>query len=86
MAVLKAYFADGLNISKIPVLVEIAEAVGLDGAEEVLTQGEFKERVDRAWKYSRTCGIAAVPTFVANGLVVVGAQAYSMLEELIKAN
>jgi predicted DsbA family dithiol-disulfide isomerase len=86
MAVFKAYFADGLNIAKIPVLVELAESVGLKGAEEVLSKGAFKEAVDRDWRYSRTCGITAVPTFVAKGRMVVGAQPYNVLEELIKAN
>jgi len=84
MAVFKAYFADGLNIAKIPVLVKIAESVDLKGAEEVLSKGAFKEAVDHDWRYSRTFGITAVPTFVAKGRMVVGAQPYSVLEELIK--
>ena len=50
MAVFKAYFADGLNIGKIPVLVDLAESVGLKGAEEVLSKGIFKEAVDNDWK------------------------------------
>jgi predicted DsbA family dithiol-disulfide isomerase len=86
LAVFKAYFADGLNIAKIPVLVEMAESVGLMGAEEVLSKRTFKEAVDHDWKYSRACGITAVPTFVANGHKVVGAQPYKVLEELIKAS
>ncbi len=85
LAVFKAYFAEGLNIAKIPVLVEIAESVGLDGAEEVISMGTFKEAVDNDWKYSRSCQITAVPTFAARGRMVVGAQPYSVLEELIKA-
>jgi predicted DsbA family dithiol-disulfide isomerase len=84
LAVFKAYFADGLNIAKIPVLVDLAESVGLKGAEEVLAKGTFKEAVDQDWRYSRSCGITAVPTFVANGRMVVGAQPYKVLEELIK--
>ena len=84
MAVFKAYFADGLNIAKIPVLVELAESVGLKGIEEVLSKGAFKEAVDSDWRYSRDCGINAVPTFVANGRMVVGAQPYNVLEDLVK--
>jgi predicted DsbA family dithiol-disulfide isomerase len=86
MAVFKAYFADGLNIAKNPILVELTESLGLKGAEEVLSKGTFKEAVDRDWSYSRASGIMAVPTFVAKGHSVVGAQPYSVLEELIKAN
>jgi len=84
MAVFKAYFADGLNIARIPVLVELAESVGLKGVEEVLSKGTFKEAVDSDWRYSRSHGVRAVPTFVANGRMVVGAQPYNVLEELVK--
>jgi predicted DsbA family dithiol-disulfide isomerase len=86
MAVFKSYFADGLNIAKIPVLVELAESVGLEGqrVEEVLSKGIFKEAVDHDWRYSRACRITAVPTFSANGRMVVGAQPYKVLVELIK--
>jgi predicted DsbA family dithiol-disulfide isomerase len=84
MAVFKAYFADGLNIAKIPVLVQLAESVGLKGVEDVLSEGTFKEAVDGDWRYSRGCGIKAVPTFAAKGRMVVGAQPYSVLEELVK--
>jgi predicted DsbA family dithiol-disulfide isomerase len=83
LAVFRAYFVDGLNIAKTPVLVEIAESVCLEGAKEVLSEGKFKESVDRDWQYSRHCGITAVPTFVANGRKVVGAQPYKVLEDLI---
>jgi predicted DsbA family dithiol-disulfide isomerase len=86
LAAFKAYFAEGLNIAKIPVLVELAESIGLKGAEEVLSKGTFKEAVEHDWRYSRSCGITAVPTFVANGRMVVGAQPYNVLEELIKAS
>ncbi len=84
MAVFKAYFADGLNIGKIPVLVDLAESVGLKGAEEVLSKGIFKEAVDNDWRYSRRLGVKAVPAFVAKGRMVVGAQPYDVLEGLVK--
>ena len=83
-AVFKAYFAEGLNIAKVPVLVELAESVGLEGLGDVLSKGTFKEAVDSDWKYSRRCGIKAVPTFVAKGHMIVGAQPYDVLEKLIQ--
>ena len=83
LGVFKAYFVEGLNIAKIPVLVELAESIGLKGAEEVLSKGIFKEAVDDDWKYSRDCGITAVPTFIANGRRLVGTQPYNLLEKLI---
>ncbi len=84
MSVFKAYFADGLNIAEVPVLVELTESLGLKGVEEILSKGVFKEAVDSDWKYSRSCGIRAVPTFSANGRMVVGAQPHNVLEKLVK--
>lgn len=84
MAVFKAYFVDGLNIAKIPVLADIAASVGLEGVEDVLSGGIFKDAVDKDWKYSRRCGITAVPTFAAGGRMVVGAQPYTVLEKLVR--
>ncbi len=86
-AVFQAYFAAGRNIAAISVLQEIAGTVGLDGrmAEQALAEWAFKEAVERDWEYSRTCGITAVPTFMVDGRIVVGAQPYQALEDLVKA-
>jgi predicted DsbA family dithiol-disulfide isomerase len=86
LAVFQAYFVDGLNIGKISVLADLAESVGLDGreVEEVLAEGNFRGVVDRDWAYSRTCRITAVPTFLADGRMVIGAQPYQALEELVR--
>lgn len=83
MAVFHAYFARGLNIAKIPVLVELAESVGLKGVEEVLSKGTFKQAVEEDWSYSRRCEITAVPTFLVQGRRAVGAQPYTALEKLV---
>lgn len=86
MAVFRAYFVDGLNIARIPVLRDLAESVGLDGkrAEEVLMKRTFKEVVDRDWEYSKASGVKAAPTFLVNGQRLVGAQPYETLVELVK--
>ena len=85
MAVFQAYFVDGLNIAKVPVLTGLVEALNLDGAEaeRVLTEETFRQLVDQDWAYSRTQGITAVPTFTANGRTVLGAQPYEALEKLV---
>ncbi len=86
-AVFQAYFAAGRNIAAISVLQEIAGTVGLDGrmAEQALAERTFKEAVDRDWDYSRTCGVTAVPTFMVAGRLVVGAQPYQALQDLVRA-
>ena len=85
MAVFKAYFSDGMNIAEVKVLTGVVESLSLDvsEAEQVLANGVFKDAVDRDWDYSRASGITAVPTFVAAGRGLVGAQSSENLEQLI---
>jgi predicted DsbA family dithiol-disulfide isomerase len=85
-ALFRAYFVDGHNIGDPEVLIEIAESAGLDpaGAREVLEQRTFSAAVDEDWARSRRYGITGVPTFVAGGYGVVGAQPYETLEHLVQ--
>ncbi len=85
-ALYKAYFVDARNIGDADVLFEIVEAVGLsvDAAREALDSGGFKDAVDADWAKSRATGVTGVPTFVAGGYGVVGAQPYEAIEKLIK--
>lgn len=85
-ALFRAYFVDGKNIGDLDTLVAIAKSVGLpeDKAREVLEKRAFKEAVDADWEKSREYGVTGVPTFVAGGYGVVGAQPYEALEQLAK--
>lgn len=85
-AVFKAFFADGINIAKIPALVDIAASVGLprEESEAVIVKRTFKAYVDEDWALSQKNGITAVPTFVMNKDRLVGAQPYEMLEKLME--
>ena len=87
-AAFKAYFVDGKNIGKIPVLVDLAASVELprEEAAAVLATRAFKAAVDADWSLSQEKGITAVPTFVMNHDKLVGAQPYEMLERLMEAN
>ncbi|ETW94093.1 MAG: hypothetical protein ETSY1_36375 [Candidatus Entotheonella factor] len=84
-AMFHAYFVDGLNISDADTLAQIAASVGLsaDGAQAVMRERRFQAAVDADWQRSRDFGITGVPTFVANGRGVVGAQPYEILERLV---
>jgi len=84
-ALYKAYFVDGLDIGDQQVLLDIAESVGLSvtGAREVLEQRTFKDAIDEDWAKSHQYGVTGVPTFVAGGYGVVGAQPYEALEGLL---
>ena len=85
-ALYKAYFVDGQNIGDIEALVAIAASVGLsvDAARDVLEQRSFRDEVDADWARSRSYGVTGVPTFVAGGYGVVGAQPYETLAHLVE--
>lgn len=87
-AVFRAYFANGKNIAKVPVLLDLAESAGLsrEEAASVLEKRAFKAAVDADWALSREKGITAVPTFVLKQDKLVGAQPYEALERLMAAN
>jgi predicted DsbA family dithiol-disulfide isomerase len=84
--IFRAYFAEGLNISDLGVLKKICSQLDLDPdeAERVLAEGEYRNAVDEDWDYSRKLGVTAVPTFLAAGRTVVGAQPYEVLERLVQ--
>ena len=87
-AVFRAYFADGKNIAKVPVLLDLTESAGLprEEAASVLATRAFKAAVDADWVLSREKAITAVPTFVMKQDKLVGAQPYDMLERFMAAN
>jgi predicted DsbA family dithiol-disulfide isomerase len=84
-ALYRAYFVDCKNIGDAEVLLDIVESVGLarESAAEVLRSRSFETAVDADWEKSRRYGVTGVPTFVAAGYGVVGAQPYEMLERLV---
>ena len=88
MAVFRAYFVDGKNIGKIPILTDLTVSMGLPRkeAQEALETRAFKEAVDLDWSHSRANGVTAVPTFMVNQRAAVGAQPYEALEQLMKSN
>jgi predicted DsbA family dithiol-disulfide isomerase len=86
-AAFRAYFADGLNIGLISTLTDLGASVGLprETTREVLEKRLFKEAVDKDWTRSHQMGVTAVPTFMMNGMSLVGAQPYEKLAQMVKA-
>ena len=85
-ALFRAYFVDGRNIGLPQELVAIAVAAGLSAEEatRVLNERTFSNAVDEDWRRSAQVGVTGVPTFVAGGFGVVGAQPYEVLEQLVQ--
>ena len=84
-ALYKAYFVEARNIADIDLLVEIAASVGLpaEEARAVLDERRFSDEIDADWQKSSQYGVTGVPTFVAGGYGVVGAQPYEALVHLL---
>ncbi len=85
-AMYKAYFVDGVNLANRDALLQVVEAVGLprEEAEQVLDNRSHSDAVDADWTKSHQYGVTGVPTFVAGGYGLVGAQPYEMLEQLLQ--
>ncbi len=85
-ALYKAYFVEARNIGDPELLVGLAASVGLpaDEARAVLAERRFKDAIDADWAKSAQYGVTGVPTFVAGGYGVVGAQPYEVLEQLVE--
>tara|TARA_R110002072_G_scaffold14107_7_gene58841 strand:+ start:9474 stop:10028 length:555 start_codon:yes stop_codon:yes gene_type:complete len=85
-ALYRAYFVDSKNIGDVDVLLEVVGSVGLsvEDARDVLENRTFQQAVDADWQKSQQYGVTGVPTYVAGGYGVVGAQPYEALEQLMK--
>ncbi len=86
-ALYKAYFVEAKNIGDADILLEIVEAnnLSVDNARKVLEDRTFKDKVDEDWRKSYQYGVTGVPTFVASGHGVVGAQPYEALETFLES-
>ena len=80
-----AYFVRGENLARRKVLLNLAEAAGLDRSEAsvVLDQRNFSDAVDADWELSRAKGVAAVPTFFMGLDRLVGAQSHDILKRMV---
>ena len=82
----KAYFVDSRNIGDVEVLLDCVKAAGLsvDDAKSVIENRTFEQAIDEDWAKSQQYGVSGVPTYVAGGYGVVGAQPYEVLEKLMQ--
>lgn len=85
MALFRGYFVHGRNLADIDVLVEAAEAVGLEAgtARQVLEDRTFAAEVDSDWDLARQYGIGGVPAMVGGGYLLSGSQPLPALERFL---
>ncbi len=83
-----AYFAEGKDIAQLPVLEEIAVAVGLpiDEVWAVLTLELFAANVDEDWLRARQMGVTVVPFYLWGEKPLVGYRPYEELLQLVAGN
>ena len=83
----EAYFTEGKNISDVQVLLDVAEAVGLDRAEaaDILKREAHAPEVRGVQKEWRQKGISAVPAFIFNhNQVASGAMSQAQYESILE--
>ena len=86
-AFLRAYFLDGVDLTKTENLVAIATAAGLDRAkvEQCLADPQSRQAVEEEDQRARAIGVEGVPFFIFNGkLAVSGAQGPEALLEAMR--
>lgn len=84
-AAFKSYFVDGDNLAQNDILLAIADKAGLNRseAEQVLSSRSHAAKVDQDWEQAGELGITAVPTFVIDRDMLVGAQEYRSLAAFV---
>jgi len=86
-ALLRAYFLDGIDLTKSENLVEIATSAGLDRAqaEQCLADPQARRTVEQEEQRARAIGVEGVPFFTFNGkLAVSGAQGPAALLDAMR--
>lgn len=85
LSLFNAYFTDGKDVNDLGVLVELAEAVGLNKSdvEQVLKSEKYAQVVREEETLWMQRGIQSVPTFVIGNQGVAGAQEPATLAAFI---
>ena len=84
-AVFRAYFGQGEDIGKIPVLLDMADKAGLSKkeAQEVLDTRLFGSAVDTDWNRSLKVDPDVIPSVMINEKLYVNPQKYELYEQFM---
>jgi predicted DsbA family dithiol-disulfide isomerase len=86
-ALMKAYFTDGIDLSKEENVLKVIENCDLDTleAESILKSNQFSNEVDEDIYHASQIGVRGVPFFVLNNqFAISGAQEDSVFENTLK--
>ena len=80
----EVYFQEGQNIGQRAVLLATGGEVGLDvaGLAEALDGGRYEDRLAAAQEEAGRLGISGIPTFLMEGMWLIGAQPIEMLRRM----
>jgi predicted DsbA family dithiol-disulfide isomerase len=87
LALLKAYFTDGRNVSDAAVLLELATAAGLPegDARELLAGDRYAAEVQAAERQVQAQGISSVPAIIVNQRhLIQGGQPVEVFEQALR--
>jgi predicted DsbA family dithiol-disulfide isomerase len=81
----RAVQVENQNVHELDVLAQLANEVGLDGAaaRAALERGDLAAARELSWRTATRAGITGVPTYVAGGYGIVGAQPVDVLREFV---
>jgi predicted DsbA family dithiol-disulfide isomerase len=85
-ALMKAYFTDGIDLSKEENVLQVVENCGLDKleAQAILRSNQFSNEVDEDIYHASQIGVRGVPFFVLNNqFAISGAQDDSVFENAL---
>jgi predicted DsbA family dithiol-disulfide isomerase len=87
-ALMKAYFTDGIDLSKRENLLECIESIGLEKSEaqRILDSTDFAQEVELDIYQARQTGLRGVPYFLINdSKVIAGAQDDKVFEGVLQS-
>lgn len=81
----RAVQVENLDVHDLDVLARLADEVGLDGAagRAAVERGDLAAARELSWRTATRAGITGVPTYVAGGYGIVGAQPVDILREFV---
>lgn len=87
-AVFRAYFVDGKNIGKIPILTDLAAQVELSESEakRIIDSRTFADAVEKDWSRSLEIDPEYIPSILLNGHLLVNPQKYDLYERFMEQN